>query len=131
MSILSDLMSGKITWNTASTEATAWAEKLIASDATLTGAAETILSDVKQAASDAITMADSALAAYVLPASKSVEAALEAALAGATKGMSVPFNPMISDGIDSIANAIKNEADAWALKTKASLASAPTPPAAK
>lgn len=125
MSILTDLIEQKITFSQAASEAEACAAKLIGNDATLTAATGSILSDVKQAASNAVDMADSALASYILPASKAVETALETALAGATKGLTIPFNPLISDGIDTIANAIKAEADAWALKTKAALSTTP------
>ena len=125
MSILTALLEHKITWDQAKTEAESWASHLVGADPTLTATVGAVLSDVKQAASNAIDMADSALAVWIGPAATATETALEAALAGVTKGASLPFNPLITDGIDRIANAIKAEADTWALKAKATLAGAP------
>ena len=122
MSILSELIEGKITFSQAAAEAAAWADALISPDPTLQASTTAVLSDVKQAASNAVEMADSALAAFILPAAKTVETALDTALAGATGGVSVGFNVFINDGVDQIAGAIKAEADAWALKAKAALA---------
>ena len=126
MSILTDLAEGKITFPTAATEAESWASKLITSDPTLSTAASGVLSDVKQAASDAVGMADTAIGTAILPAAKGVEVALDAALATVTKGVSIPFNGFVNDGIDQMAAAIKAEADAWALKAKAALAAPAT-----
>ena len=126
MSILSDLLEHKITFHQAAQEVEDWVSKLVSHDATLTAAAGGVLADVKQAASNAVEMADTALGAWIIPASKSVEATLDNSLSGVTHGASTPFNPLINDGIDRIANAVKAEADAWALKAKHSL----LPPAA-
>ena len=125
MSILSDALSGKITFAQAETQAIAWASHIINSDPALSNAAGAVLTDVKQAASNAISMADTAVGVAILPAAKGVEVALDAALASVTKGASVPFNGFVNDGIDQMAAAIKAEADAWSLKAKAALA-APT-----
>src|ERR1700751_1773370 len=116
MSILTDLIEGKITFQTAVQEAGQWAAKLVAADPILTTAAGNVLSDVKQAASNAVVLADSAIGASILPASKALEVALDAALNSITKGASIPFNGFVNDGIDQMAAAIKAEADAWALK---------------
>lgn len=122
MSILSDLMGGKITFSQAETEVEAWADKLISNDPTLTNATAVVVSDVKQAASDAITIGASALSPVITVAAKTVETALELALSGATKGLSVGFNPLISAGIDTIAGAMVAEITAWSLQAKAELA---------
>ncbi len=127
MSILSQVLSGKITFGEAAAKIAADASKLINSDPTLAQTVGAIQSDLKQAASEAVTMADSALGKYIAPATAGIEAAADLALAGVTGGKSIPFNPLINDGIDRIAAAIKSEADAWALKAKAALV---TPPAA-
>jgi hypothetical protein len=123
MSIISDLLEKKITFSQAATETVQWGENLINHDPALTADAAAIISSVKQSASDAITVGESALGAIILPAAKQVETALETALSAATHGLSVPFNPMISAGIDTIANTIHGQIDAWALKAKADLAS--------
>jgi hypothetical protein len=122
MSILTDLLEKKITFSQAASQSLAWAEKLISSDPHLTNAANAVVSDVKQAASTAVVMADSYVGAAILPAAKGVEVALDAALASVTKGASIPFNGFVNDGIDLMAAAIQAEAAAWALKAKAALA---------
>lgn len=122
MSILTDLAEGKITFSQAAAEALGWSEKIIAADPVLTNAASAVLADVKQGASNAVGALDTAIGAAVLPASKAVEAALDASLASLTKGVSIPFNGFVNDGIDQMAAAIKAEADAWSLKAKAALA---------
>jgi hypothetical protein len=121
MSILTQLFKGQITFSQAATQIETWGANIISKDATLKTAVTAVVSDVKQGASNAIDMADSALGQYIQPATAATEAALEGALSAITKGASLPFNPLITDGIDTIANAVKAEADAWALKTKASL----------
>lgn len=123
MSILSDAMSGKITFSEAVSEATGWVQHMVAQDPTATAAAGAILSDIKQAASDAISIGEGALGAIITPAALSIEATLDATLSAATHGLSVPFNPIINAGIDTIANALKAEIDAWSAKTKAGLVS--------
>jgi hypothetical protein len=127
MSILTDLFEKKITFAQAAQEAAKWASNLINHDPALSNAASAVLSDVKQAASNAVEMADTALGVAIIPAAKAAEVALDAALASVTKGASVAFNPFVNDGIDRMAAAVKAEADAWALKAKAALA-APAQP---
>jgi hypothetical protein len=122
MSILTDLIEKKITFSQAAAAALAWAQALISHDPALTSAAGAVVSDVKQAASNAVGLADTYVGAAILPAAKGVEVALDAALASVTKGASIPFNGFVNDGIDQMAAAIKAEADAWALKAKAALA---------
>lgn len=121
MSILTDLLEHKITFSEAAHEAEAWMAKIISGNPILTGAAGAVLSDIKQAASNAVVIADGELAMYIHPAALATETALEGALAAVTKGASLPFNPLITNSIDTIANAIKAEADVWAAKAKASL----------
>lgn len=122
MSILTDLIEKKITFSQAASQALSWGQNLIAHDPALTAMAGAVTSDIKQAASNAVVLADTYVGAAILPAAKGVEVALDAALASVTKGASIPFNGFVNDGIDQMAAAIKAEADAWALKAKASLA---------
>jgi hypothetical protein len=130
MSILTDLLEKKVTFAQAAASALAWAQALIAHDPALTEMAGAVVSDVKQAASTAVVMADSYVGQAILPAAKGVEVALDAALASVTKGASIPFNGFVNDGIDQMAAALKAEADAWALKAKAALAQSSPAPAA-
>lgn len=121
MSILTDALRGKITFSQASTEAAQWASKIITKDPTLSTAASATLAIIKQGASNAIMLADTELGPHIQPAADAVELALDAALAKATGGLSVPFNPLVNAGIDQMAGLVKAAADAWALKAKASL----------
>jgi hypothetical protein len=127
MSILTDLLKGKITFGQAASEAEQWASHIVSADPTLATAAGAILSDVKQAASNAVSMADGAVGAAVGPLAATIETGLDAALATVTKGESIPFNGFVNDGIDQMAAAIKAEADAWSLKAKAALATPAAP----
>ncbi len=127
MSILSDLRAGKITWTQAIAEVVAWGEKIVAGEPALTNAVGAVVSDIKQAASDAVSDADAAFAAFIGPATASLESSLDTALAGYTHGFSLILNPLINDTIDKIAAAAVAEANAWALKAKASLAPASAP----
>lgn len=122
MSILTDVLSGKITFSQAAAEAAAWAQKIVACDPTLTATAGAVLSDVKQAASNAVDMADTWVGQHVAPMTAAIETAADAALAAATGGKSIPFNGFVNDGIDRMVQAGKAELDAWALKAKATLA---------
>lgn len=126
MSILTDLLAKRITFAQAAAEAANWAQKLVASDPALTAAAGAVLSDVKQAASNAIDMADTWVGQHVGPMTAAIETAADAALAAATGGKSVPFNGFVNDGIDRMVQAGKAELDAWALKAKAGLAAPPS-----
>lgn len=121
MSILSDLFHRRITFSQAATQAGQWASALTAKDPALAAMAGEALAIFKQGASDAIMLADTALGAHIVPAAEAVELALDTALAGATKGASIPFNPIMDATIDQFAAVVKKAADAWALEAKAKL----------
>lgn len=125
MSILSDLFAKRITFQQAAAEAGAWATALVTSNPALAADAGAALAVVKQAASDAITAADTMVGRAAAPTALAVETALDAALAGLTHGASVALNPFVNDGVDALAKYVKDAADAWALKTKASIAAPP------
>jgi ABC-type transporter Mla subunit MlaD len=112
-------------WDTASTKFEGWITQLANKDSTVAGALAEAEHTVKQGLSDAISVADSALGKHALPVAEAVETALERALAGATGGLSTPFNAIISAGIDDITNIAVTAAHAWAMKVKADLATAP------
>ena len=122
MSILTDLLSKKITFSQAVSEVEAWAAKILTGDPSLTSAVGAVVSGVKQAASDAVSDADQAFASFIGPATQALESDLDAALAGYTHGISLVFSPLINDIIDRIAAAAVAEANTWALKAKAALA---------
>ena len=126
MSILTDLRAGKITLQQAGAEIVQWGQQVIAKDPTLTNAVGAVVSDVKQAASNAIGDIDTAFVAAIGPTTTALEAGLDTALAAYTKGISLSFNPLINDTIDKVAQAAVAEANAWALKAKAALAAPAT-----
>lgn len=124
MSILTELFEGKITFGQASEKATGWAQALTSKDPALAAAVGASLSIIKQGASNAIMLADTELGQYIHPAAVAVETALDAALAGATRGASLPFNPIVNSSIDQMAATVKAAADAWALQAKSNLTGA-------
>lgn len=127
MSITSQLFKKQITFNQAVSEFGQWLSHLIPHDPSVSAASAAILSDFKQAASNAVDMADTAIGSYLAPTVDTVGSAFESFLAKATGGASVPLNPLITDGIDRAEAALIAEIKAVSLKVKASLA--PTPPA--
>jgi hypothetical protein len=123
MSILTQLLKKQITFTQAATEIENWAQSLVSKDANLTAATGVLVTDLKQAASNAVDLADHEFATYVQPAADAVAVALESALASASKGATLPFNPFVTHGIDTIASAVKAEVDAWAMQAKSALTS--------
>ena len=122
MSILTDLLGKKITFNQAVAEGAQWVQQLVAHDPTLTSAAGAALADLKQAASNAVDLADKALGAVIAPATVAVEAAAAAAIARAVGPAAVALTPAVDSAIETIAAALKAEIDAAALAAKAQLA---------
>lgn len=123
MSILTDLLSKKITFSQAASEVVQWGEKLIASDPTITNAVGVVVSDAKQAASNAVAIAGGALAQVILPGSVAVEAATNAAILKAVGPLGAGLlTPAVDNAIETVANALKAEIDAAVLNAKAQLA---------
>lgn len=83
------------------------------------------ISDVKQLASDALTIADSGLSAVAPMLVGAVEKAADEALVTLTNGMALPLVPMTNKGIEDAAAVIVAAAKGWELKAKAGLASNP------
>ena len=81
-----------------------------------------VVSDVKQGASDVISLgADVASVGLPVLATEG-EKLLDQAMATYSNGVALPLVPLVNKGIDQIANAAIATAKAWALKTKAALA---------
>jgi len=123
VSILSDLMSKKITFSQAASEFVSWGEKLIGSNAAASAAVAAAVSDAKQAASNAVALADTALGALLMPATIAVEAAANGAITSAIGPVAAgALTPAVDSAITNIANALKAEIDAAALAVRAKLA---------
>lgn len=127
MSILTELMHHQITWDQAKAKAEQWAQALSSSDPALATAIGDSLSAVKQGASNAIALADTALNNHFADMTQAVEAAVDAALVKVSGGAALPAVPLVNGVIDQIAASAKAVADAWALEAKAKLAQ-PNPP---
>jgi hypothetical protein len=82
------------------------------------------VSDVKQGASDILSMAASAGSSILPTLATEGEKILDSALATYTNGAALPLVPLVNSGVDQIANAAVATINAWALKAKASLAPA-------
>ena len=78
--------------------------------------------DLKQAASDALTTVASAEAAYAPTLAKVVEAAADDALGILLNGYSVPLIPLVNGGIDKIVDTATATLQAWAVSVKAQAA---------
>lgn len=127
MSILSDLMSKKNTWDQAKARLEGWFSKIggqLGDNPAVAAAAGAALSDLKQAASNAVALADTLAGPIIAAGAVTVNAATQAAI----KTYLGPFGAVASapakDGIYKIANALKAEIDAAAAEIEASL----TPP---
>jgi hypothetical protein len=124
MSILTQLLGHKITFKEAAAKIEADAAKAAP---VIAATSPALVSDLKQAASNAVAEADTYLGAAIGPASSVVETALETALGGLTHGLSTPFNPLVHDAITKLAEAVKAQVDAWALDARARLSANATP----
>ena len=86
------------------------------------------VSDLKQTASDALGLANAGLTGGEPALVAGIEAALDGALAAATNGASVPFVPIVNQGLTNLASLATSTVSAWLLKNQAALApAAPAP----
>lgn len=107
-------------------EVEAWVDAKVAAVEKAFPAATTTInaigSDLKQAASDAIGMADSALNGVAPALTKTAEAAADAALTAYTGGLALPLVGLTNDAIEKIAALGVSTFNSWALNAKAALA---------
>ena len=122
MSILSDAWSRKITWATAAAEIGRYVAKAFSGNAVATQAEAAVLSDLKQAASNAIGYADTAIGALIAPAASSIEATVNAAISSAVGPAATLVTPAVDHAIATIVAALKAEIDMAAVKARAALA---------
>lgn len=122
MSILSDAWTKKITWQTAATEIGQFVSKAFGSNPVATQAESVILADLKQAASNAIGYADTALGALIGPATLTVSTAVNSLLVDAVGPVPAGVvTPAIDHAITTAAEALKSAIDAEAVSFRASL----------
>lgn len=123
MSILTQLLEKKITWETAKTQIEGWVTQV---SAHMPNEGQAVLGqvlvDAKQAASDAISLADTMAGPLLATGAEAVNAAFDVA----AKAYLGPLGPVVSpaahDAIDRIRDGLKAELDAAALALKAQLA---------
>lgn len=121
MSIVWDALKRKITWATAATQIEAWGAKLIARDPTATQLVNSAVQIAKQGVSNAIGMADTALADHLGSVMAASHAAADAALLALSGGKAAPAIPLVDGVIDQIEQAGAVALHAWALQAKAGL----------
>lgn len=128
-SIISKIVSGVVTaWHDAEKEIDALAlEVKNALPASAQPNLAAAISDVKQAASDALSIADSSLAGVAPVLVRGIETLADNALVSLTNGLALPLVPMTNKGIEDASALIIAAARAWELKAKASLAANNTP----
>lgn len=125
MSILSELRSGRIDFAQAETEVVQWGEGLIAKSPPAVHAAITAaVADVKQAASDAITIGDTLAGPLIDSAADTVGTAFAGAATAYLGPFGAAVTPAALDAIDKIRDGLKAELDTLALQMKSQLASA-------
>ena len=121
MSILSQLFHGKITWQTAATQIGAWTSKIVDGNPALTAAASAVMVDLKQAASDAITTADTMAGPLLAEGADVVSAAFTTAATAYLGPLGVALTPAAHDAIDRIRDGLKAAIDMEAAALKAEL----------
>ncbi len=121
MSILSDLFRGKITWDTAKTEIESWATKTESQIPGATELAGAVTADLKQAASDAISMADTLAGPLLATGADAVSAAFTTAATAYLGPFGAVVSPAAHDAIAKIRDGLKAALDAEAAALIASL----------
>ena len=86
MSIIAQLVEGKITWSQAETQIEGWFKGILSSNPAIATDVAAAQSDLKQVASDALGLADTALGPIISAGALSVEGAATVALTAAGVG---------------------------------------------
>lgn len=122
MSIITQLLGGKITWSQAEAEAESWFAKIAgAAPAGAVADAGAALSDLKQAASDALGLADTALGPIFAVGTAAVETAANTALVAAIGPGATSITPAMDAALTAGSNALKAEIDAVEAQLRAKI----------
>jgi hypothetical protein len=132
MSILSQLFAGKISFDQAVALGEQWFSTLLSkAPPGVQAVASQGLSDFKQAASNAVALADTDLGPIMAAGVTVVEGAANTALTAAFGApAATQLTPGVDAGIAAIANGLHAEIDAVAAQFRASIVGAPAPAAA-
>lgn len=129
MSILSDLLNGKITFGQAVTEGGQWFSAILAkAPPEVQSDVAAGLSDFKQAASNAVMLADTALGPILAVGTVAVESAANVALTSiAGPAVAGQISPGLDAALSQGAAALKAEIDAVAAQVRAKILGATAP----
>ena len=125
MSIISQLLSGKISFGTAVVQIEQWFAKELSGSSPAAAAAQAAVSDLKQAASNAVFLADTAPGGLLNTGAVAVEGAANAAITAALGPVAPQLTPAVDSAILHIASSLKAAIDAEAARIRASLATPP------
>lgn len=125
-SVIGKIASGALTvWHDIQAEIegdVAKVQKALPASAT-TGLAQ-VETDVKQSASDALSMVLTGALALEPEGVAALEAVLDGALAKSTGGLALPLVPIVNNGITTLGNTAVGVIQAWVLKRQAAAAAA-------
>lgn len=122
-SVITGIWSGAVKdWDAAEAWINQSVQRIEAAFPEATTTINAISSDLKQAASDAIGQADSALNTVAPGVTTAIETAADAALIKYTGGLALPLVGLTNDAIEKIEALAVSTANSWAVKAKAALA---------
>lgn len=127
-SILMDLINRKNTWGTAAQRFEQWGSRIVASfrsDPAAAAVAGAVVSDLKQAASDLVTLGDSLAGPIIAAGAAAVETSVDAAFSSYFGPAAPIASKATHDSVDRIASGFKSFIDAKAAEFKANMATAP------
>lgn len=127
MSIFSDALSGRTTWTTAATQIGQWFGQIIGPSPTaqVVAQAGTVMTDLKQAASDAISLSETLMGPLLAAGALAVEAAADTALKAAVGPFSTVLTPAIDTAISDVETQLTAAIKARSAALRASLAPKP------
>lgn len=138
MSIVSDALLGKITWATAGNQIGQWFSQILGPQPTAQATQQmgVLMSDLKQTASDAISLSDTLMGPLLAAGALAVEAAVDGALKAAIGPAATVVTPAIDTAISDVEAQLVAAIRARTVAFRASLAPKPAttvppqPPAA-
>lgn len=129
--IVSKIINGVvILWDDAEKDIdAAWAKIKAVLPASAQANLATVVADVKQSASDAISLVQTGVDDSAVVFSKALEASADAYMAAQSNGVALPLVPLVNKGIDDATALGTSIFNGWALSLKADLATPTTPTA--
>lgn len=104
MSIISDALSGRTTWSTAANQIAGWFARIAgpAASADVLQKSGALMSDLKQAASDAVSLSETLMGPLLSAGALAVEAAADTALKAAIGPAASMLTPAIDTAISDV-----------------------------